>query len=247
MSVPVGASIIQIYGSVANSLGLPGGTVPGEILGSNQLAAAFSNAKTDTNGTISVDLTNFSYLNQSRDLSLNVTSASLRATIIIPTAAEKSDVFITTQLSGVVLSAQGYQARLGSAQISADIVVNQRIANVTGSALYDLIVNLKPSDASGNIAIFLSDLSYHNPYNSSSFSASSIYSQFSLTQGSGNSIVNVGLQLAGVQLKTSSYSGPLSFLQVTGNASVNESSGALDYSYDASTTLLSVVRGILGH
>jgi hypothetical protein len=146
----------------------------------------------------------------------------------------QSTIEINLQFLGLAISAHGNRVVVGSATLSAKSIVNQRISPVSGAGLYRVLVTLKPSDVWLNATASFLGLSFRNFDNSSTFSASAFDFQLSITQGPSGSVGNLKIQLTGVDAKTSLFSGRLSSVQVTGEATLNATSG------------LSYLDGLLG-
>jgi hypothetical protein len=236
--VPTNASIWETYGNASSSLGLPFGGVAEEMLMSNQIAGAFSRAVVGPRGNFSIAVSDFSGQSPSGNLEFG---ASLVKIIGSVTRLEgnQTEIVLLAQFNQMEVRDDGLNATSGLVQVTINFAVNKMIASLSGSAFYRLITNLKLNDTKGNASVDFSELSYHNSNDSSSLSATHLSSMINFAQSSGKTNVIVNLQFAGVNAKTPYFTGQPSSLQINANASANQSTGIVSFSYAVSSALIS--------
>lgn len=103
------------------------------------------------------------------------------------------------------------------------------------------------TNTSGNVALTLQNFNYSSPDGTTQLKASSGSIQVTMTPaGQNQTDVNLTLNLSGVSIKSSSYTGAFSSLKLTGSVVVNPQTNQLVVSLVASTSVASILQSVLG-
>lgn len=102
------------------------------------------------------------------------------------------------------------------------------------------------NNTNGNISLTVQDFNYTSPDNLTKLAATSATIQVTLTPQGQNSRVDLDVEFNGVNVVSPSFTGRFSSAKLTGYVLVDPTTNKMIVSIVASTSVLDIIRGVLG-